>query len=134
MKKLLIVSLLLAVGPFTRADDTTNTPGAGAPAASWKALDQQAQNFAAAVQSKDPHALHKIDHAVPAETAELQKATSSLPADQKQKFDALLADLAKQAERAHHASHAANWDDVAAAQKQFTDDLKQAEALLPLAN
>jgi hypothetical protein len=93
-------------------------------------LNAQAKNLATAVAARDVHPLHMIDHATPDEIASAQKAAPNLSTDKKQKFDALCADLAKQASRAHHDGHHNDWNDAKEAQKQFAADTQQIAAIL----
>lgn len=133
-KILTIVTLLSVVIWPVLADEPMKMPmDMATPPASWPTLEQQGKDLASAIQSHNVHPIHKIDHAVSAETAELQKNAPALPTAQKQKLDELLADMAKQSHRAHMDGHAAKWDDAAVAQKQFTADLREAKAILPSA-
>jgi hypothetical protein len=131
LRNLAMIILCFMAAPRVWADEPAPTPPEGAaPPASWATLEKQSKDFAADVATHDTHALHKLDYAVRAETAELQKNEASLPAAQAQKLGALLTDIAKQASRAHHDGHAEKWDDAAAAQKQFAADLNAADAIL----
>jgi hypothetical protein len=95
-------------------------------------LQKQAQDMATALQARDTHALHQIDHDVTTETAEWQKQEpATLNHEQKAKLETLYADLAKQASRVHHDAHHQQWDDATAAQKQFAADVQELAALLP---
>ncbi len=114
-----------------RADDMSTLHMAAAAPASWTTLEKQAGDLGAAIQARNIHPIHKIDHAVADETAALQKNEPALAADQKQKLDGLLTDLSRQAHRVHLDGHAAKWDDAIAAQEQFAADLKEAEAIDP---
>lgn len=118
-------------GRLAWADEPAKPPPEGAaPPASWATLKKQSEDLAADVAARDVHALHKLDYAVRAETAELQKGESALPPAEAHKLGALLADIAKQVSRAHHDGHAEKWDDAAAAQSQFAADLNAADAIL----
>ena len=129
-----LIAILAATMWSLQADEPMKMPTDSAtPPASWPTLEKQAKDLETAIQTRDVHPIHKIDHAVADETVALQKSEPALPADQKKKLDGLLEDMAKQAHRAHVDGHTANWDDAAAAQKQFVADLKEAEAIMPSA-
>jgi hypothetical protein len=133
--KIITVIALFFLGPWpVRSDESMKTtPDSTTPAASYSMLEKQAAGMEAAVQVHDVHPLHEIDHAVADETSALQKSEPTLPADRKTKLDGLLNDIAKQAHRAHMDGHKANWDDAAAAQRQFAADVKEAKAIVPAA-
>jgi hypothetical protein len=131
LKALGILVICPMAGPLAWAEEPAKPPAAEAALpATWETLEKQAKDLAADVAARDVHALHKLDYAVRAETAELQKGASAQPAARAEKLGALLTDIAKQASRAHHDGHAEKWDDAAAAQTQFAADLRAAAAII----
>jgi hypothetical protein len=124
MKK---IPLVLALAALAAA----SLRAADAPADPWVLFAQQADQMAVAVKAQDPRTLHQLDHAVGQEAADLQTNGPALPNDAKKKLNGLLADMAVQATAAHHDAHQAKWDEAAAAQAKFSDDVKATRALLP---
>jgi hypothetical protein len=123
-----VMALLLVVGCSggKKQQDTVQAP----EPMSWHILEEQTQTFASGVQNHDVRVLHKLDHAVTGEMAGLQKLGSSLAVEKKQQLESLLADLVKQAARAHHSGHAGDWEDAVAAQKQFAEDVSVISVLV----
>ncbi len=120
---------LLACALAAAALGTLPLAAGDPPPGSWASLDQRSKELAAAVQERDSHAVHHLAEAVSDEASQLQQAPSALPHDRQRKVTVLLVDIGKQAARIHHDSHEGNWDDAAAAQKQFASDLAEAEGI-----
>ena len=89
------------------------------------------EEFRRALTAKLPKLITGVSDVHPVGLDEVRAALRTFTAQTWEKATAeLLADISKQASRAHHDGHAEKWDDAAAAQKQFAADLNAAAAII----